>query len=71
MGRILVAVKTANFRTETPWGGYASLWRWRRHGRPKYWYPPTSLHDVTTQTTTWNYGRASKRILTANCLSVS
>jgi hypothetical protein len=27
-------------------------WRWKQHYPPKYWYPPTKLHGVTTQKTT-------------------
>jgi hypothetical protein len=31
-----------------------SPWRWRQHGPPNQWYPPTTLHGVATQkTSTW------------------
>jgi len=30
-----------------------TVWRWRQHGPPKRRYPTTTLHDVTTQNSTW------------------
>jgi hypothetical protein len=30
---------------------FTSPWRWRQQGRPKLWYPTSTLHGVTTQKT--------------------
>jgi hypothetical protein len=52
-----------------------STWRWRQHGPPKWWYPTTTLHGVTTQKTSTSIVTAVKikkyctRLLTSKVIA--
>jgi hypothetical protein len=62
-----VKIQVEVFWVVTPWSvvaGYQRFRRWRQRGLPKRWYPTTTLHGITTQTTTtwrWRQHEPPKR----------